>query len=195
MWIPSVLLLDDQMNYFKPSCYATLISEQFLLTMARCKYVTTNIQIQYGLLHADLFSKFEFHINPSEPEGLALVKLPRKPRQFNQVINCLWTEEDTPVQFEVQIKHAYSQTTEMYFRAEYTPTKPIKLVNINRCYHVSSMIMSSAPGDAVVLKRDNETLPRVVGMTTRGFGGCYDQTAESVAETLDWIEGIVWGKL
>lgn len=83
----------------------------------------------------------------------------------------------------------------MYFRAEYIPTKPIKLVNINRCYHVSSMIMSSAPGDAVVLKRDNETLPRVVGLTTSGFGGCYDQTAENVAEKLDWIEGIVWGKL
>lgn len=51
MWIPSVLLLDDQMNYFKPSCYATLISEQFLLTMARCKYVTSKVLIYLVIKH------------------------------------------------------------------------------------------------------------------------------------------------
>lgn len=81
----------------------------------------------------------------------------------------------------------------VYFRAEYTPAKPIQLVNIGRCYYLSAAGFRSAPGDVVAMKTGNETLKRIFGMTTTGFGGCYDQSAVNIVAQLDWIEGIVWG--
>ncbi|KAL9694858.1 hypothetical protein quinque_014143 [Culex quinquefasciatus] len=41
MWIPTVVLLDESFNIFKPLCFANFISEHFLLTAAKCKSATS----------------------------------------------------------------------------------------------------------------------------------------------------------
>ncbi|EDS38257.1 conserved hypothetical protein [Culex quinquefasciatus] len=89
--------------------------------------------------------------------------------KFNQLINCLWTEEDTPVKFVAQVKHAIGYHMEDYFRAEYVPTKPIKLVDIKHCSVIESMRIQSAPGDVVAVKKGNETIRRIIGLSTKGL--------------------------
>uniref|UniRef100_A0A1Q3FM31 Putative trypsin-like serine protease n=1 Tax=Culex tarsalis TaxID=7177 RepID=A0A1Q3FM31_CULTA len=193
MWIPSVLLLDERSDFFKPVCFASLISEHFVLTAAQCKHATRKVYIQYDILDTEQFTEFDFNTMPSEPHGIALVKLPRKPRRFNQLINCLWTAEDTPLQFVAQALHALGHSMVDYFRAKYIPTKPIQLLDLKRCSQISSMMIRSAPGDVVAVNRDYETLRRIVGLSTKGFGRCTDRSVESIVEKLEWIEDIVWG--
>ncbi|XP_039451961.1 uncharacterized protein LOC120430905 isoform X1 [Culex pipiens pallens] len=151
MWIPTVVLLDESFDFFKPLCFANFISEHFLLTAAKCKSATRSVFIQHYVWDTEKITEFEFYTIPSEPNGIALVQIPDQPRKFNQLINCLWTEEDTPVKFVSQVKHALGYHMEDYFRAEYVPTKPIKLVDIKHCSVIESMRIQSAPGDVVAV--------------------------------------------
>lgn len=82
---------------------------------------------------------------------------------------------------------------EDYFRAEYVPTKPIKLVDIKHCSVIESMRIQSAPGDVVAVKKGNETIRRIIGLSTKGFSSCYERSVKSIVENIDWIESIVWG--